>query len=89
MFSCCAAIFSQRVCVGWRPSFLWSRWPPSVASRPALLLLTSLSPSFEADAALPRETHHLHLANAIYILSIWDFGVSQPERIMGSMASTI
>ena len=31
----------------------------------------------------------LHLANAIYILSMWDIGVSQPERIMDSMVIII
>ena len=62
---------------------------PSVASRPALLVQPSLSPSFEAVSALPRETHRLHLANAIYILSMWDIGVSQPERIMDSMVIII
>ena len=62
---------------------------PSVARRPALLLQPSLSPSFEAVSALPRETHHLHLANANYILSMWDIGVPQPERIMGNMVIII
>ena len=62
---------------------------PSVASRPALLLQSSLSPSFEAVSALPRETHRLHLANANYILSMWDIGVPQPERIMGNMVIII